>query len=92
MKAEEIKLKWQRHNQAHGMSWNEMAEFANEYAEAYFAEKLREENNRLEATGVVQAALPVLDVSNLVCSYREKYNRCLPGCGTDTCRFHPNNR
>ena len=30
MKTEEIKLKWQKHNRDHGMSWNEVAELVNE--------------------------------------------------------------
>ena len=41
-------------------------------------------------TGEKQCIIP--DVSNLVCDYREKYNACLPGCGTDTCKYHPNNK
>jgi len=30
MNIEEIKLKWQKHNRDHGMSWNEVAELVNE--------------------------------------------------------------
>jgi hypothetical protein len=33
--AEEIKLKWQKHNRDNGMSWNEVAELVNEVSDFY---------------------------------------------------------
>jgi hypothetical protein len=33
--AEDIKLKWQKHNRDHGMSWNEVAELVNEVSGFY---------------------------------------------------------
>ena len=26
------------------------------------------------------------------CAYRESTGGCIPGCGTDSCMYHPNNR
>jgi len=45
MKTSDIKLKWQRHNQKNGMSWNEMSEFANEIADHVLSEKRKEAND-----------------------------------------------
>ena len=39
MKTEEIKLKWQKHNRDHGMSWNEVAELVNELTQPAASEK-----------------------------------------------------
>jgi len=27
-----------------------------------------------------------------ICAYRESTGGCIPGCGTDSCMYHPNNR
>ena len=39
MKTEEIKLKWQKHNRDHGMSWNEVAELVNEVTQPTVSEE-----------------------------------------------------
>jgi len=39
MKTEEIKLKWQKHNRDHGMSWNEVASLVNELTQPAASEK-----------------------------------------------------
>ena len=39
MNIEEIKLKWQKHNRDHGMSWNEVASLVNELTQPAASEK-----------------------------------------------------
>ena len=51
MKTSDIKLKWQRHNQKNGMSWNEMSEFANEIADHVLSEKIKGFDQWLRSIG-----------------------------------------
>jgi len=82
MKTSDIKLKWQRHNQKNGMSWNEMSEFANEIADHVLSEKMPEKLKEAFNAGKVAGFYEGLDAEECIedlgyYTFEEWYTRCL---------------